>query len=48
MEAELAESRAKRDALESELGRKQDQQRDLFATLKAKLTDVARTLDDSG
>jgi len=47
-EAELAESRSKLRSLESELGRKQEQQRDLFATLKAKLIEVAHTLDDVG
>lgn len=47
-EAELADSRSKLQSLESELGRKQEQQRDLFATLKAKLIDVAHTLDDAG
>jgi chromosome segregation ATPase len=47
-EAELADARSKLDALESELGRKQEHQSDLFATLKAKLVDVARTLDDAG
>jgi MshEN domain len=47
-EAELADSRSKLDAVESELGRKQEHQRDLFATLKAKLIEVAHTLDDAG
>lgn len=47
-EAELTETRSKLRSLESELGRKQVQQRDLFATLKAKLIDVAHTLDDVG
>lgn len=47
-EAELADSRSRLASVESELGRKQEQQRDLFATLKAKLIDVAHTLDDAG